>query len=84
MVKHRPDKLTNKLNTREESFLANFLFISQLARDLTHSLREILIPVFTPEKLTFSHCLTTKKCSQKFPDLRRREFRVFRNLSSSV
>ena len=32
----------------------------QLARDLTHSQREILTPVFIPEKLTFSHCLGTK------------------------
>ena len=31
----------------------------------SHSQREILSPVFIPEKLTFSHCLRTRNAAKK-------------------
>ena len=71
-IKHCPEKVTNSLVTREESFLAKALFISQKltrttrARPLLFTGRN-LSPLFIPEKLTFSHCLRTKNVAKNSP-----------------
>ena len=92
MIKHCSAKLTNSLDTREESFLAKTLFISQkLTRTtcarISYSFTawNLKSCVFIPEKLTFSLCLRTKNAAKKSRFTENGvSCKVFRNLSSTV
>ena len=74
MIKNCSEKLTNSLDTREETFLAKTLLISQKLTRTTCARRShsftawnLKSCVFIPEKLTFSLCLRTKTAAKNLP-----------------